>query len=260
MKIYTYDNKVMTLGGKWMEQPTPVFPPKTIRFDFKYDHWNPTEELPEVSGMSWTHVSDDVYDFHCDSTNWTYQEQGRASLFNNYSYFNPQTGRTAYYMSEHQFDVLDMDLTGVTSVAYLFQGAHQIQNIFSIRNTSSLTNTSYMFTHNLKIPITSVPLFDTSSVTNMSDMFRNCNKLTSIPLFDTSSCTNMNNFANGCTKVESGALALYQQASSQATPPVNHSNTFYNCGRDTTTGAAELAQIPTDWGGTMTDPTIEFND
>lgn len=26
--------------------------------------------------------------------------------------------------------------------------------------------------------------------------------------------------------------------------------TFYDCGRDTVTGAAELAQIPSDWGGT----------
>jgi len=47
--------------------------------------------------------------------------------------------------------------------------------------------------------------------------------------------------------VESGALALYQQASTQATPPAYHHYTFYRCGRDTTTGAAELAQIPSSW-------------
>ena len=29
--------------------------------------------------------------------------------------------------------------------------------------------------------------------------------------------------------------------------PTNHKSTFYNCGRDTVTGAAELAQIPSDW-------------
>jgi len=50
-----------------------------------------------------------------------------------------------------------------------------------------------------------------------------------------------------CYKVESGALALYQQASTQATPPSSHSGTFSNCGRDTVTGAAELAQIPSNW-------------
>jgi hypothetical protein len=50
-----------------------------------------------------------------------------------------------------------------------------------------------------------------------------------------------------CYNVESGALALYQQASSQARPPAYHYYTFYKCGINTTTGAAELAQIPSDW-------------
>ena len=103
----------------------------------------------------------------------------------------------------------------------------------------------------------SVPLFDTSSVTDMGSMFFNCTSLTDIPLFDTSSVTNMGKrlgsmilrrgtFEN-CYNVKSGALALYRQASSQTTPPSDHDYTFANCGRDTTTGAAELAQIPSDW-------------
>jgi len=50
-----------------------------------------------------------------------------------------------------------------------------------------------------------------------------------------------------CYAVESGALALYQQASTQTNPPSSHSNTFRDCGSNTTTGAAELAQIPSDW-------------
>jgi len=50
-----------------------------------------------------------------------------------------------------------------------------------------------------------------------------------------------------CTNVQSGALALYQQASSQTTPPTSHNQTFYNCGSNTTTGSAELAQIPSGW-------------
>lgn len=50
----------------------------------------------------------------------------------------------------------------------------------------------------------------------------------------------------GSTKVY-GAATLYQQASSQANPPQSHDATFYKCGSDTVTGAAELAQIPSDW-------------
>lgn len=274
--LYLGSHKVseMYLGShKVYSSGMPALAPKSMRFDFKYDHWDPVEELPAVSGMTWTHVSGDVYDFHCDWTNWTYQERDSASIFNHYVYSSG--GKTNYFMNEHQFDVLDMDLTGVTSVAYLFQGAYQIQNIFSIRNTSSLTNTSNMFYHKRAIQITSVPLFDTSSVTDMSGMFRTCNKLASLPLFDTSSCTNMNNmlsgcssltsiplfntssctsmsyFASNCTKVETGALALYQQASTQATVVQYQQDAFFKCGSATTSGAAELAQIPTDWGGTQ---------
>ena len=94
--------------------------------------------------------------------------------------------------------------------------------------------------------LTSVPLFDTSSVTNMDSMFYGCSYLTSVPLFDTSSVTIMSNMFYNCWNVQSGALALYQQASTKTTLP-SHNRTFYNCGTYTTTGAAELAQIPSDW-------------
>ena len=93
----------------------------------------------------------------------------------------------------------------------------------------------------------SVSLFDTSSVQNMMNMFADCSSLTSVPLFNTSSVTTTGNMFANCTKVQSGALALYQQASTQANPPPEHARTFRNCGSDTPTGAAELAQIPYDW-------------
>jgi surface protein len=86
-----------------------------------------------------------------------------------------------------------------------------------------------------------------TGVTDISDMFGDCTSLTTISLFDTSSVTNMNRTFSGCTNVQSGALALYQQASSQTTPPTLHTGTFHNCGSDTVTGAAELAQIPSSW-------------
>lgn len=112
-------------------------------------------------------------------------------------------------------------------------------------NTEGVTTMYAMFLGCTSL--TSIPLFDTSMVTNMFNMFSGCSLLRSIPLFDTSSVTNMMNMFKDCTNVQSGALALYQQASTQVTPPTNHTGTFMNCGRDTTTGAAELAQIPSDW-------------
>ena len=38
-----------------------------------------------------------------------------------------------------------------------------------------------------------------------------------------------------------------EQASTQAIPPTNHAVAFWHCGKNTVTGAAELAQIPNDW-------------
>ena len=115
-------------------------------------------------------------------------------------------------------------------------------------NTTGITNMTEMFNRCTHLP--SIPLFDTSSVTDMSSMFERCLSLTSITLFDTSSVTNMDSMFMDCVNVQSGALALYQQASTQTTPPNNHSRTFMDCGSNTTTGAAELAQIPKSWGGT----------
>jgi surface protein len=114
-------------------------------------------------------------------------------------------------------------------------------------DTSSVTNMTSMFQS--CYALASVPLLDTSSVTDMSYMFDSCRVLASIPLFDTSSVTDMSCMFWNCYNVESGALALYQQASSQATVPT-HNGAFAECGSGTVTGAAELAQIPSEWGGT----------
>lgn len=91
---------------------------------------------------------------------------------------------------------------------------------------------------------------NTSNVTDMYGMFDGCSALNSVPLLDTSKVTNMAYMFRDCLNVESGALALYQQASSQTTPPATYFHAFKNCGSNTVTGAAELAQIPRIWGGT----------
>ena len=141
------------------------------------------------------------------------------------------------------------DWTKVGFASGLANAFKESDNLVSIiaANTSGVTN---MFgTFQGCTSLTSVCFFDTSAVTVMTSTFQGCTSLKSIPLFDTSAASNMNNMFNGCTKVEGGALALYQQASTQTTPPTSHTDTFKNCGKDTTTGSAELAQIPESWGG-----------
>lgn len=112
-------------------------------------------------------------------------------------------------------------------------------------NTTDVTGMYNMF-YDCRA-LTTIPLFDTSNVTNMSGMLYSCGSLTTIPLFNTSVVTNMTATFMYCYNVQSGALAIYQQASSQSTPPTSHSATFRSCGINTETGAAELAQIPSSW-------------
>ena len=170
--------------------------------------------------------------------------------------------------SENIVEVLGANTTGITNMTGMFNFCTSLETV-ALFDTSSVTDMHTMF--NYCPLLTSVPLFDTSRVTNIYSMFNNCTSLISVPLFDTSSVTTfeymfskcsalktvplfntssvvfMNGMFENCKNVQSGALALYQQASTQANPPSKHTGTFKNCGSNTTTGAAELAQIPDDW-------------
>lgn len=141
-------------------------------------------------------------------------------------------------------EVIEANTTGVTNMQALFVRCRSLTSV-PLFDTSNVTCIQYMF-YECNI-LTNVPLYDTSNVINMNQTFYNCRSLTSIPLFNTSKVTNMNYMFYNCTNVQSGALSLYQQASTQTTPPSIHSHTFRNCGNNTQTGAAELAQIPSDW-------------
>lgn len=112
--------------------------------------------------------------------------------------------------------------------------------------TSSATDMTRMFYGCTSI--TTVPLFDTSLVQDMNYMMYGCGNLVEIPLFDTSRLSSVSNAFYDCRRVQTGALALYQQMDANPlTRPSSHSKTFYRCGDRTTTGSAELAQIPSNW-------------
>ena len=149
-----------------------------------------------------------------------------------------------FQMSNNVEEVLGANTTGITNMMAMFDYCTSLTSV-ALFDTSSATDMSILFRECSSL--TSVPLFETSSVTNMEYMFYICSSLTTVPLFNTSSVTNMQYMFYNCKKVQSGALALYRRASTQANPPSNHTKTFHRCGANTTTGAAELEQIPEDW-------------
>ena len=139
------------------------------------------------------------------------------------------------------------DTSNVTNMEGMLYRCSNLTSV-PLFNTNNVTSTRYTFGYCKALK--SIPLFDTNNVTTMEGMCEECFSLTSIPLFNTNKVTDMTHAFKSCGNVKYGALALYQQASTQATPPKWHSSTFSDCGINTQTGSAELAQIPTSWGGT----------
>lgn len=142
-------------------------------------------------------------------------------------------------------DVYDVYKSG-TSFAELLNASSNVIEVLGA-NTTGITNMVGMFRDCTSL--TTVPLFDTTNVVRVTSMFAQCSVLTSIPLFDTSKVEFISFMFRNCYKVESGSLELYRQVVSQGKvlSYVNHNQTFRNCGRDTETGSAELAQIPDEW-------------
>ena len=149
-------------------------------------------------------------------------------------------------------NIAGLYVPNTTSLNSAFKaGNNQTSNfthVGQIVTTNKLTDVEQMFYGAANL--LEAPYFETSGVTNMKSILYVCKSIKSIPLYHTDSVTNVDTAFGGCFLVETGTLAMYQQLSSLTNIP-HHTSTFTNCGRDTTTGAAELAQIPKSWGGTM---------
>lgn len=100
--------------------------------------------------------------------------------------------------------------------------------------------------------MTSLPAFSGRQITDISNMFSQCVSLTgTIPAYDFRNVDKCSNAFKDCRSLSGGALATYNRFMSYEIQPTEYNNCFTNCGIDTQTGSAELAQIPTSWGGTM---------
>jgi len=218
--ILKYNNRVVTHNDKWII-PFGEVKPYTIRLLYED---GVTPYFGKGTGKQ-VSQSPNIWDLTYNNSNW---------------------GELAHYITSTFIAVLDANIIGVTSLGAAFNYCTKLKYV-TLFDTSTVTNMAFMFNNCSSLP--EVPLFNTSNVTNMSAMFQSCSKLKSIPLFDTSKVTDISYAFNLCYKVKSGALALYRQASRQTNPPRNHDSAFNYCGRDTTTGYAELQQIPASWGG-----------
>ena len=102
--------------------------------------------------------------------------------------------KTAYYYAEPEKVYLNADSS---RMFFLWYGEQKIKNFLELDlsgfNTSNVTNMSQMFARMSNLTTLDLSNFDTSKVTDMSGMFGNMYNLTTINLssFDTSQVTNM---------------------------------------------------------------------
>lgn len=229
--------------------PTPSLPPYTLRLKYK-EGVTPTFDYG--TGVL-VDATNNIWDLTYENSSWFILLNGQTDLLEVLAANTSGVNNMAcMFMDCSSLTTVSLfDTSSVTQMNSMFNGCTSLTTV-PLFDTSNVTTMETMFINCTSL--ISVPLFNTSSVTNMYGMFEGCSSLTSIPLFNTSNVTDMYAMFQGCINVESGALALYQQASTQTTPPSEHQYTFYECGSNTQTGAAELAQIPSSWGGTAPEP------
>jgi surface protein len=122
-------------------------------------------------------------------------------------------------------------------------------------DTSSVTNMSNMFYSCSSL--TAIPLLDTSGVTNMSKMFNYCSSLTAIPLLDTSSVTSMSYMFDYCSSLTTANLkgvALAYQLNNSAL--LSKESLLYLINNEAATSAITIKLASYAYNKWATDPDI----
>lgn len=138
------------------------------------------------------------------------------------------------------------DTHNVTTMFQTF-GNCELVEYFPDFDTSNVTNMWYTFYRCINMK--RCPNINTRNVTNFDGTFWMCKNLEVVPQLDITSATSVYTMFIYCYKAASGQLEMYNRmaAKSVLSPLSQHRYCFTSCGRDSTTGSAELAQIPSGW-------------
>lgn len=142
-------------------------------------------------------------------------------------------------------------LSGLETAKSCFEGCTSLKRISCDLDFTGVTSTHFMFAGCVNLEY--VPDLDLSSVTDAVGMFGGCTSLKNVPSMVISPSCQITHLFIYCQSVESGALALYNRLVEHGEHSAPHEDCFKHCGTNTSSGRAELAQIPESWGGTMPD-------
>jgi len=190
---------------------------------------------------------------------------GDSVVFSSITSTTGITTTTNYYVINAAADTFQVSTTyGGSAVALTTNGSG-----VAIRGT----NMSLMFAD--CSALVSVPLFDTSAVTNMNSMFYGvttafvgCSSLQSVPLFNTSSVTNMGNMFTGCWALTSVPLfntaavttmaGMFQSCFSLTSVPLLNAAAVTNM-TSMFNGCSALVSVPLLNAAAVTNMTSMFN-
>ena len=158
--------------------------------------------------------------------------------------------KVSKYAENNIWDWTNTNASWANAFSNAFSSSDNLVKVVAAGDTSSVTH--FVSTFANCSSLIQICLWSMANTTEISSFVLNCTKLKKLPAFKTSKVTTAYRAFYGCTSVETGALDIYTSLSTQSTPPSIYTDCFKNCGKDTTTGAAELAQIPASWGGTGT--------
>lgn len=235
--------------------------PYTLRFFFTNKDYNPTNVSGWKSGSTWTRVSSspNIWDYTHESSNWDNEFNNKFTQDSNeviilatgdlsgitsmkgvaYS----GSGRNVSYITY----MCDLNTPNVTSMDRLLMGCRYL-SVAPKLNTSSCTSLLSAF-DSLYCTLM-IPNINMSHVTSLRSTYSKCFSLLYTPNF-----SNVNSNLNLCQycferayNLTGGLKAAYDNL--VLTSNTNHSSCFTQAGSKSTTGAAELAQIPSTWGGT----------
>lgn len=239
----------LSFGGNLLGRTFPL-PSFTLRFEFSDGSYSPLNST--WSKGSWTKVQGSAtnqWDWHCEDTSWLGAFENKFTNQNN------------------MVKVVESNTTGVLKTFSMFMGCSSLTEVCYM-DVSATTDTRWMFTNCTSLLTSGV--YNTSNAIDISNMYRGCSSLLAAPplrtnrVYDALStfegCTsikrvplmsfpivvNVDGMYYNCINVESGALDLYNRLLPRESD-IGHTSTFYNCGSNTPTGRAELAQIPSNW-------------
>ena len=245
--LASFNGKLFVIDLENLPDPyNPLnLPPNTIRVKF-IDNYIPTMGNTQTRVESY---QDNVWDIVRTSNNWSSLFNESSETHNLLEVLGANTKNVTEMISLFHYctsltNVALFDTSNVTNMTQMFYHCTSLTTV-PLFNTSKVTNMFNMFRWDSNL--ISVPLFDTSNVTNFDYVFEECTSLTSIPLFNTSKMIDVERCFYNCVSVNTGILDLYNRMINQSNTPTSYDYCFHDCGRNSTTGAAELAQIPNDW-------------